>query len=93
VLPQDQGTFAAMLLFIDRLIDGVAFRDVPSLPNPESNCPLLGMRALARSGLRFVIDFCRQTVSVWVPGPWYRRAWLFLRRSVSRFATLPPAWE
>src|SRR5262249_2118086 len=45
-----------------RLNRGVAFRNVPSLPNPESNCPLLGMRALERSGLHVGIDFGTQTV-------------------------------
>jgi hypothetical protein len=75
------------------LSSGIALRDVPSLPNPQSNCPLLGMRALELSGLKITIDFTERTVSVWVPGPWYRRAWWFLRRLPSGFATAPVAWE
>jgi hypothetical protein len=73
--------------------DGVALRDSPSLPDPASNCPLLGMRALEWSGLQVRIDFGRQTVSVWVPGPWYRKAWLFERRIPLGFATAPMGWE
>ena len=52
-----------------------------------------GMRALEWSGLRVLIDFGRQTVSVWVPGPWYRKAWLFVRRIPSGFAVTPAGWE
>jgi hypothetical protein len=66
---------------------------VQSLPDPESNCPLLGMRALELSGLKVLIDLPGQTVSVWVPGPWYRRAWLFMRRIGSGFATIPEDWR
>jgi hypothetical protein len=51
------------------------------------------MRALENSGLRFMIDFAGETVSVWVPGPWHRKAWLFLGRVASPFSTLPPAWK
>ena len=68
---------------------GIAFRNVQSLPNPESNCPLLGMRALERAGLKILIDFGAGTVSVWVPAAWYRAAWLGVRRLVSGWATTP----
>jgi hypothetical protein len=74
------------------LDDGVAFRDVQSLPNPESNCPLLGIRALEGAGLKVLVDFARRTVSVWVPGPWYRRLWLFLQRVPTGFSTTPAPW-
>jgi hypothetical protein len=75
------------------LEDGIAFRNVRSLPNPQSNCPLLGMRALESSGLKVLIDFAGGTVSVWVPEPWYRSAWLSVRRLASGFATTPVSWE
>lgn len=74
------------------LIDGIAFRNLRSLPNPESNCPLLGMRALESSGLKVLIDFADETVSVWVPASWYRGAWLFVRRLSSGFALAPDPW-
>jgi hypothetical protein len=72
---------------------GIALRDVHSLPNPQSNCPLLGMRALAAAGLKMEIDFRRRTVSVWVPGPWHQQIWLTVRRVASGFATEPVRWE
>ncbi len=72
---------------------GIAFRDVHFLPHPESNCPLLGMRALETAGLRMEMDFATRTASVWVPGAWYRKAWLFLRRLPSGFSTAPSPWE
>jgi hypothetical protein len=75
------------------LKSGIAFRDVGSLPNPQSNCPLLGMRALAAAGLRIEIDFRRQTVSAWVPAPGQQRIWLAVRRVASRFTTEPVRWE
>lgn len=46
---------------------GIAFRDVPGLPDPEFHRPLIGLRALRRAGLKAEIDFGRDTVSVWVP--------------------------
>jgi hypothetical protein len=54
---------------------------------------LLGLRALEMAGLEVVLDFDTRTVSVWVPGPWYRSAWLSARRVASGFATVPIAWE
>jgi hypothetical protein len=75
-----------------QLAKGIAFRNVPSLPNPESNCPLLGMRALERAGLKILMDFARGTVSVWVPAAWYRAAWLGVRRLISGWATMPAPW-
>lgn len=74
------------------LEDGVAFRDVAFLPHPEKNCPLLGMRALEPPGIKVEIDFTVRTASVWVPGPWYRRAWLFLRRVPLGLSTTPEPW-
>jgi hypothetical protein len=71
---------------------GITFLDVHSLPNPQSNCPLLGMRALAAAGLKIEIDFPRQTVSVWVPASWRRQIWLTVRRVASGFATEPLLW-
>lgn len=71
------------------LARGIAFRNVQSLPNPESNCPLLGMWALERVGLKVLMDFAGGTVSVWVPAAWHRAAWLGVRRLVSGWATTP----
>lgn len=76
-----------------QLRKGIAFRNVHFLPHPESNCPLLGMRALEKTGLRMAMDFATRSVSVWVPGSWYRRAWLFLRRVPSGFSTAPAPWQ
>jgi hypothetical protein len=78
--------------FCIELDHGIAFRDVPSLPNPQSNCPLLGMRAMVAAGLKLAIDFRRQTVSVWVPAAWYQQAWLTVRRVASGFAPEPVRW-
>jgi hypothetical protein len=47
---------------------GVPFRDVPTVPDPQFQRPLLGMRALHRAGLKVEIDFAQGTVSVWSPG-------------------------
>ncbi len=74
------------------LRDGIAFRNVQALPNPNSNLPLLGMKALASAGLKVLIDGRGRTVSVWVPGSWPRKAWLFARRAASGFATLSEPW-
>ncbi len=76
-----------------KLEDGIAFRDVRSLSNPQTNCPLLGMRALEEAGLRVLIDCAGEAVSVWVPSPWRRKAWLFLRRVASGFATEEIIWK
>ncbi len=75
------------------LASGIAFRDVGALPNPDSNCPLLGMRALESAGLKVLIDFAGRTVSVWVPGTWRSKAWLLVRRLATGRATEPIAWE
>jgi len=48
---------------------GLPFQDVPTIPDPEFNRPLIGVRALRRSGLRIEIDFANDTVSVWTPDP------------------------
>ncbi len=75
------------------LDDGIAFRNVQSLPNPESNCPLLGMHALESSGLKILTDFASETVSVWVPASWYQGAWLLMHRLPSGFSRLPEPWD
>jgi hypothetical protein len=49
------------------LADGLPFRDVPQLPDPEFHRPLIGMRALRRAGLRVELDFAQDTISVWTP--------------------------
>jgi hypothetical protein len=48
---------------------GIAFHDVPTLPDPRFQRPLLGLRTLRRAGLRADIDFARATVSIWTPDP------------------------
>lgn len=78
--------------YLIELDNGIAFRNVHSLPNPESNCPLLGMQALEASGLKILIDFAGETVSVWVPAPWHRNAWLSMRRLASGFSLVPDPW-
>lgn len=78
--------------YLIRLRNGIAFRDQHFRPHPETNCPLLGMRALEATGLKVAVDFAARAVSVWVPGPWYGNAWLFLRRVPSGFATMPVPW-
>ena len=75
------------------LDDGIAFRDLHFLPHPESNCPLIGMMALENARLKMEMDFATRTVSVWVPGAWYRKVWLFLRRLPSGFSTAAASWE
>ncbi len=74
------------------LDEGVALRDVRHLPNPESNCPLLGMRALRRAGLTVKIDFARATVSIWTPGPWYESLTHGFRRFLTGGRTVPVPW-
>ena len=73
--------------------EGLAFRNMPHLPNPELNTPLIGIRALRRAGLRVYLDFARGTVSVWTPGPWYAGLALPIRRWFSGRATLPMPWS
>lgn len=48
---------------------GLAFRDMPHLPDPEFQRPLIGLRALRTAGVRVEIDFARDTDSVWTPDP------------------------
>ena len=50
-----------------RLDRGVSFIDLPTLPDPNLNRPLIGLRALRRARLRVELDFGADTVSVWVP--------------------------
>jgi hypothetical protein len=75
-----------------QLARGIAFRDVGVLRNPESTCPLLGMRALESAGLKVLIDFAGRTVSIGVPGTWRSKAWLWVRRVASGRATEPIIW-
>lgn len=48
---------------------GLPFRDVPQLPDPEYQRPLIGLRAMRTAGVRVEIDFAADTVSVWTPDP------------------------
>lgn len=48
---------------------GLPFHDVPILPDPHFQRPLIGIRAMKAAGLRVEIDFVRDTVSVWTPDP------------------------
>jgi hypothetical protein len=48
---------------------GLPFHDVPTLPDPQFQRPLIGIRALRSAGLRVEIDFSRDSVSVWTPDP------------------------
>ena len=48
---------------------GIAFNDVPALPDPNFNRPLIGLRPLRRARLRVEMDFDAATVSVWTPDP------------------------
>jgi hypothetical protein len=68
---------------------GAAFRNVLQRPDPEFHRPLVGIRPLLRAGLTVTINFAGATVSVWVPGPWYRNAALMARRIVTGYATVP----
>jgi hypothetical protein len=40
---------------------------VPTLPDPQFQRPLIGIRALRTAGLRLEIDFAADTVSVRTP--------------------------
>jgi len=71
---------------------GVYFQNIASLPHPELNAPLLGMRALENSGLKIKIDFPGKNVSVWIPGPWYRGSLSFILRAFGGFSTKPISW-
>ena len=46
---------------------GISLRDLPNLPDPQFNRPLIGLRALRRAGLRIELDFGKDTLSVWTP--------------------------
>jgi hypothetical protein len=46
---------------------GLAFHDTPTLPDPEYQRPLIGIRAMRSAGLRVEIDFAADTISVWTP--------------------------
>ena len=51
------------------LFPGIPFRDVPQNPDPQLQRPLIGMRALRRSGLLVELDYASDTVSIWTPNP------------------------
>jgi hypothetical protein len=74
------------------LAQGIAFRNQRSIPDPDTTCPLLGMRALHGAGLRLTIDFRRETVSVWTPGSLVHGLGRFVRRLPAGFAVVPPGW-
>jgi hypothetical protein len=57
----------AQLPFRIALHRGLPFIDVPDLPDPKFQCPLIGIRALRSAGLIVGMDFARDTVSVWAP--------------------------
>ena len=46
---------------------GLAFKDVPTLPDPKRNRPLIGVRLLRQAKLKVELDFTNDTVSVWTP--------------------------
>ena len=46
---------------------GLPFLDQRTLPDPQFQRPLLGIRALRTAGLRVELDFAHDTVSVWTP--------------------------
>jgi hypothetical protein len=46
---------------------GLPFHDVPTLPDPQFQRPLIGIRALRSAKLRVEIDFDADTISVWTP--------------------------
>lgn len=71
---------------------GIALRDTDRLPDPEVNCPLLGMGALAPSGLRIAVNFAKSSISVWSSGTWYAHSLRELRRVATGFATRRPSW-
>ena len=48
---------------------GLPFHDVPTLPDPQFQRPLIGIRALRAAKLRVELDFAKDTVSVWTPDP------------------------
>jgi hypothetical protein len=46
---------------------GIPFFNVPALPDPQFQRPLIGLRAMRRAGLRVEIDCGHDTLSVWTP--------------------------
>jgi hypothetical protein len=48
---------------------GLPFHDVPTVPDPNLQRPLIGVRAMRSAGLQVGIDFGGDTVSVWTPDP------------------------
>jgi hypothetical protein len=48
---------------------GLPFQDSASIPDPQYQRPLIGIRAMRSAGLRVEIDFARDMISVWTPDP------------------------
>lgn len=46
---------------------GVPFLDVPTIPDPNLQRPLIGMRSLRRARVRVEFDFAASTISMWTP--------------------------
>ena len=46
---------------------GIPFRDVKTVPDPQLDRPLIGIRAVRRARLRIDLDFSADTVSIWTP--------------------------
>jgi hypothetical protein len=46
---------------------GLPFLDVPTVPDPQFQRPLIGVRALRSAQLRVEVECARDTVSVWTP--------------------------
>jgi hypothetical protein len=47
------------------LDQGIPFRDVPTIPDPYFQRPIIGIRALRKAGLKVEIDFAQDTLSLW----------------------------
>lgn len=71
---------------------GIAFFD-SDCPKPDATRPLIGMRALRRAGVKIAIDFSKAVFSLWIPGSWVKRLFIFARRALSGFSTLPIDWR
>jgi hypothetical protein len=48
---------------------GLPFQDVTTIPDPQFQRPLIGIRALRTARLRVEIDFDNDTISLWTPDP------------------------
>jgi hypothetical protein len=75
------------------LSPGIPFVDRDFSGDPELYSPVIGLQALLRAGLRVQIDFAKQMLSVWTPGPWPQSFSLALRRVLSGYSTVPMPWS